>query len=76
LMRPKHSLDRLITLKASGVHDLMGSLTAHPVEETPSDVGMPGARPVTNFLFLRYRLQSFKVGAEILHHDAMIFVIS
>jgi hypothetical protein len=22
-------------------------------------------RPVTNFLFLRYRLQSFKVGAEV-----------
>jgi hypothetical protein len=28
LMRPRHSLDRLLTLKASGVHDLMGSFTA------------------------------------------------
>jgi hypothetical protein len=25
LMRPKHSLDRLLTLKASGVHDLMAA---------------------------------------------------
>ena len=33
LMRPKHSLDRLLTLKASGVHDLMGSITAQPAEE-------------------------------------------
>jgi len=30
LMRPKHSLDRLLTLKASGVHDLMGGITAQP----------------------------------------------
>jgi hypothetical protein len=27
LMRPKPSLDRLLTLKASGLHDLMGSIT-------------------------------------------------
>jgi hypothetical protein len=33
LMRPKHPLDRLLTLKASGVHDLMGSITAQPAEE-------------------------------------------
>ena len=33
LMRPKHPLDRLLTLKASGVHDLMGSFTAQPAEE-------------------------------------------
>ncbi len=32
-MRPKHSLDRLLTLKASGVHNLMGSITAQPAEE-------------------------------------------
>jgi hypothetical protein len=31
----------------------------------PSDVGMPG-RSITSVLFLRYRLQSFKVGADIL----------
>jgi len=46
------------------------------VAEMPSDVGMPGARPVTSFLFLRYRPQSFKVGAEILDWDGMIIVIS
>jgi hypothetical protein len=32
-MRPKHSLDRLLTLKASGIHDLMDSITAQPAEE-------------------------------------------
>jgi hypothetical protein len=45
LMRTKRPLDRLLTLKANGVHDLMGSFTAHPAEEMPGDVGMPGARP-------------------------------
>jgi hypothetical protein len=75
LMRPKHPLDRLLALNASGVRDLMGSFTADPAEEMPSDVGMPGARPVTSFLFLRYRLQSFKVGAEILDQDGIIVVI-
>ena len=38
-----------------------------PQEVMPGDVGLPGARPVTSFLFLRYRLQSFKVGAEVLN---------
>jgi hypothetical protein len=75
LMPPKHPLDRLLTLKASGVHDLMGSFTAQPAEEMPGDIRMPGARPVTSFLFLRYRLQSFKVGADILDQDGMIVVI-
>ena len=32
-MRPKHLLDRLLTLKASGVRDLMGSFTAQPAQE-------------------------------------------
>jgi hypothetical protein len=32
--------------------------------------------PVTSFLFPRYRLQSFKVGADILNQDGMISVIS
>jgi len=32
LMRPKHPLDRLLALKASGVHELMGSFTAHPTQ--------------------------------------------
>jgi hypothetical protein len=33
LMPPKHSLDRLLTLKASGVRDLMDSIAAQPAEE-------------------------------------------
>ena len=32
MMRPRHSLDRLLALNASGVHDLMGRLIAHPAE--------------------------------------------
>jgi hypothetical protein len=32
--------------------------------------------PVTRFLFLRYRLQGFKVGTDILDQDGMISVIS
>jgi hypothetical protein len=43
LMRPKHSLDRLLTLKASGVHDLMG-IHSPPCGRNAYDVGMPGAR--------------------------------
>ena len=32
-MQPKHSLDRLLlALNPSGVHDLVGSLTAHHAE--------------------------------------------
>jgi hypothetical protein len=32
LTRPKHSLDRPLTLKASGVHDLIASFTAQPAQ--------------------------------------------
>jgi hypothetical protein len=32
LMRPRHSLDRLLTLKHSGVHDAIGSIPARPAE--------------------------------------------
>jgi hypothetical protein len=32
LMQPKHSLDRLLAMNTSGVHDLMGSLAAHDAE--------------------------------------------
>ena len=31
-------------------------------------LGCPALGPVTSFLSLRYRLQSFKVGAEVPHH--------
>ena len=39
-------------------------------------VGCPARGPVTSFLSLRYRLQSFKVGADILNGDEMTIVIS
>src|SRR5271169_3764107 len=71
LMRPKHSLDRLLALNANGVHDLMGSFTA-----TLPTLGCPARGPVTRFLFLRYRLQSFEVGAEILDQDGMAMYFS
>ncbi len=35
----------------------------------------PARGPVTSFLFLRYHLQSFKVGGDILDQDEMIVVI-
>ena len=54
----------------------MGSFTACPAEEMPSDVGMPARGPVTSFLFLRYRLQRFKVGVDILNQYGMAVVIS
>jgi len=37
-----------------------------PQEEMPGGtLGCPAPGPVTSFLFIRYRLQSFKVGAEV-----------
>ena len=45
LMRPKHSPDRLLTLKASDVHDLMGSIAAELRKKCVVNVWMPGARP-------------------------------
>jgi hypothetical protein len=33
LMRPKRSLDRLLVLNVSGMHDQMGSITSEPTEE-------------------------------------------
>jgi hypothetical protein len=43
LMRPKHSLDRLQTLMASGGHDLMGSITAELAEEVRGERWDAGA---------------------------------
>jgi hypothetical protein len=56
------------------IRDQMGSITAEPAEEMRSDWD---ARrdPVTSFLSLRYRLQSFKVAADVLNRDEMIIVI-
>jgi hypothetical protein len=56
LMRPKRSLDRLLTLKASGVRDQMGSITAEPAEEMRGERWDARRGPVTSFLSLRYRL--------------------
>ena len=49
LMRPTHSLDRLLTLKASGVHDLMGSITAQSAEEMRSERWDARRDPVASF---------------------------
>jgi hypothetical protein len=75
-MRPKHPRDRLLALNASGVHDLMGSFTAHPAEEMPSDVGMPGARPSHELFIPSLPPAEFQSWAEILDKDGMIVVIS
>jgi hypothetical protein len=72
LMLPKHPLDRLLTLKASGVHHLMGSFTAQPAEEMRGE-RWDARRAAQSRAF--YRLQSFKVGADILNRDEMIVVI-
>ena len=64
LMRPKHSLDRLLTLKASGVHDLMAASQPTLWKKCLVTLGRPARGPVTSFLFLRYRLRSFKAGGR------------
>ena len=76
LMRPKHRLVRLQALNMSG--DLMGSFTHHSwcKIKSPGDLRTPSVWPITSFLFLRYRLQGFKVGAEVLRQVGMIVVIS
>jgi hypothetical protein len=45
---------------------MIGSVVADLREKMTSGVGMLGTGPVTSFLFLRYHVQSFKTGAEIL----------
>jgi hypothetical protein len=45
---------------------MIGSAIADLREKMTSDVGLLGTRPVTGVLFLRYHVQSFKTGAEIL----------
>ena len=53
----------------------MASLAAqHPEAMLDELDARPG--PVTRFLFLRYRLQGFKVGADIPDQGRMIAVIS
>jgi hypothetical protein len=75
LMRPKHPLDRLLTLKTSGVHDLMGSLTTQPAEEMRDehwDVAGGQSRAFYPFV-TTYRAS--KLGLDILNEDAMTVVI-
>jgi hypothetical protein len=71
LMRPKHSLDRLLTLKArpDGQH------RSRVAEEMRGEHWDARRGPVTSFLPLRYRLQSFKVGADILNRNEMMIDI-
>src|SRR3984885_16068938 len=45
LMRPKHSLDRLLTLKASAARDLMGSITANVRKKWMVNVGISEGGP-------------------------------
>jgi hypothetical protein len=74
LMRPKHPRVRLLTLKASGGHDLMAA--SKPNLQKQWLVGWDARRgPVTSFLFLRYRLRGFQVGAGVPDKDGMITVI-
>jgi hypothetical protein len=44
-----------------------GSITAEP-RNAGERWGCPTRGPVTSFLFLRYCVQSFKVGIDILDH--------
>jgi hypothetical protein len=61
LMRPKHSLDRLPTLKTSGVHDLMGSITTQPAEEMRGE-RMPGATESRDFYPFVTACRASKLG--------------
>ena len=38
-------------------------------------VEISGAQPVTRFLSLRYRLKSFKGGADLLNLDGIVIII-
>jgi hypothetical protein len=53
----------------------MDSITVQSAEEMRGERWDPGARPVTRCLPLRYRLQGFKVRADILNQYRMIIVI-
>jgi hypothetical protein len=58
LMRPKHWLARLLTLKASAAHDLVGNFTATLRKKCLVTSGCPARGPVRSLLFLRYRLRA------------------
>jgi hypothetical protein len=73
LMRPKRSLDRLLTLKASGANDLLGNITAQPAEEMSGERwdARCAARSRAFFItsLLPAELQSW---ADILNRDEML----
>ena len=71
MMRQRHWLDRLLTPKAGGVHDLKA--TSQP--EMPSDVGVPLALTGHELFVPPPALQGFKVGADIPDQDGLIFQI-
>jgi hypothetical protein len=58
LMRPKHWHGRLLTLNANGVHDLMGTFTAHPAEEMLVKSGCPAPRALLDIRW-RVRMRTF-----------------
>jgi hypothetical protein len=51
------------------------AFTAEPAEEMRGERADARRGPVTRFLSLRYRWQSFKVAADTLNQDEMIVVI-
>jgi len=65
-MRLKHWLDRLLRLKAVGLHNLMAASQPN-LRKCIVNVGMPGAQTSNERFISRYCLQSFEVGADILN---------
>jgi hypothetical protein len=53
----------------------MGSFKAHPAEEMPSDVRIPGARP-SHELFIHSLPSAELEGYDIADQDGMVIVIS
>jgi hypothetical protein len=75
-MRPKLSLDRLLTLKASGIYDLVGSFTAQPAEEMRGERWGCPARPSHELFIPSLPPAALNVGADIPDQDGIIIVIS
>jgi hypothetical protein len=68
LMQTKHWLARQQALNVSDVHDLMGHASderSNHQKKCSAMFGCPALGPVTSFLFLRDRLQGFKVESEV-----------
>ena len=76
LMRTKRSLDRLPAPKASGVHDLMGSVADRPVKNCLWRWDVRRAVQSRAFYSFVTACRAFKVRVGIPHDDAMITVIT